>query len=140
MNAATERNKAVVENATDAILRSDVAALDRYVSEDVVRSDPFRTIEGLDAYREYIRSFVSSYSDLEAEVEDMVGEDDRVVVHFTFRGTHDGEFAGIEPTGNEVELPALALYRLEQGKIVEETELWDNLDFIQQLGLDPSDL
>lgn len=140
MNAITERNKSVAENAIEAIIRSDIDELYQFVSEDVVRSDPLTTIQGLDAYRDHIRSFVSTYSDLEAEVEAMVAEDDMVVVHFTFRGTHGGEFAGLEPTGKDIDLPTVVLFRLEGGKIVEETEFWDNLYFIQQLGLDPSDL
>jgi predicted ester cyclase len=55
--------------------------------------------------------------------EDVIGEDDRVAVRYTGTGTHEGEYQGIAPTGEEVRLSGMRFCRLDGGKIV---EVWGN--------------
>jgi predicted ester cyclase len=52
-------------------------------------------------------------------VEDIIAEGDRVAARVTMRGTHLGEFDGIAPTGKRVEVRAIDIYRITDGKIVE---------------------
>jgi hypothetical protein len=57
-----------------------------------------------------------------------------VALRFTFRGTHQGEFISIAPTGKQVTIPGIDIFRVADGKIV---ELWgqeDMLGMMQQLG------
>ncbi|MEA5389127.1 ester cyclase [Haloarculaceae archaeon H-GB11] len=58
----------------------------------------------------------------------------------TERGTHDGEFMGMEPTGKEYEIQTTAFLHLEDGKVAEWWIQPDTLGFIQQLGVNPEDL
>jgi hypothetical protein len=54
-------------------------------------------------------------------VEDQVAADDKVVTHFIVRGTHDrGELMGLTPNGREMTTMAIAIHRIEGGKIAEE--------------------
>jgi hypothetical protein len=39
------------------------------------------------------------------------------------------------PTGKRIELEGITIHRIEDGKIVEEWERYDNLSVLQQLGL-----
>ena len=131
-------NKNAVEISFEAISSNDSDALDDVIDEDMTFSDPVTEIEGLDDYKDYNRVILSAVPDMGAEVHEMVAEDDVVVVHFTFRGTHEGEYEGIEPTGNEVEGTAVMIDRLKDGKIIERTEEFDTLSWFQQLEIDPS--
>lgn len=70
-------------------------------------------------------------------IEDVIAEGDEVLVRFTFEGTHEGRFVGIEPTGNRVRGTNMVLMRLENGRIVERWEESDSLDLLQQLGVLP---
>jgi predicted ester cyclase len=45
---------------------------------------------------------------------------------------------GIPPTGREIAVSALSLFRLERGKIAEHYCNWDTLGFLQQIGVVPS--
>lgn len=58
-----------------------------------------------------------------------------MVARLTRTGTHEGEFLGIEPTGERMETAAIEMYRLDDGVI---TEAWLNVDMLrllQQLGV-----
>ena len=65
---------------------------------------------------------------------EIVAEDDFVAVRMTQRGTHEGTFMGIEPTGNAFEIEAMAFVRLEDGKIIERWGRPDLPDLLRQLG------
>ena len=134
----SEANKIAVEKTFEVMARHDFDALDDLMDEDVTFSDPLMELDGLDAYKELMRGRFSALPDTESTFHAVVAEDAVVVVHFSYRGTHEGEFAGIEPTGNEVEGTAVMIDRFKDGKIVERIEEFDTLSWFQQLGVDPS--
>lgn len=62
--------------------------------------------------------FEAGFPLYELIADDVIAEGDKVVVLATFRGTHQGEFAGIAATGAEVEIPLIIIYQIEDGQIV----------------------
>jgi predicted ester cyclase len=58
-----------------------------------------------------------------------------VVTRWTGTGTHDGELAGIPPTGNRVTLPGMEIVRISEGKLVEGWEGYDMTNLMRQLGV-----
>src|SRR5919204_5209759 len=44
----------------------------------------------------------TAFPDLHYTLEDLIAEWDKVVHRFTFRGTHQGDFMGVPPTGKQV--------------------------------------
>ena len=68
-----------------------------------------------------------AFSDLKRPVDALVAEGDKVVARWTSTGTHDGPFQGIPPTGKTVTTTGITIFRLEDGKIVEE---WSESDMI----------
>ena len=67
----------------------------------------------------------------------LAGENDTVTVRWTGQGTHDGNLAGIPPTGKHIGVEALTLFQLRDGKIVEMWDCWDALGLLQQVGVVP---
>ena len=135
-----EANKNAVEKTFEVMARHDFDALDDVMDEDVTFSDPLMEIEGLEDYKDLMRGRHAALPDTDHTFHKMVAEDDGVVVYFSYRGTHEGEYQGIEPTGNVVEGTAVMIDRFEDGKIVERTEEFDTLSWFQQLGVDPSEI
>jgi predicted ester cyclase len=74
---------------------------------------------------------VGAFPDLRITVEDTVAGDDKVAARMTFRGTHQGPFRGLEPTGRPVEFSSIRIYRLEDGKVV---QTWAEVDALGLLG------
>lgn len=112
----------VLEQHTDGA----VADLEEYVADDVVNHNPVSSDDveigdthGIAAFRRHLEALTTAFPDLRIDVQDMLGEDDRVAVRFVLRGTHEGTLMGIEPTGREITLSVIAIYRFDDGKIAE---------------------
>jgi predicted ester cyclase len=82
---------------------------------------------------------LSGFSDAKFKIIDVFGQGDKIVKHWNFKGTHDGEFFGIPASGRPVDISGTTLVKMKEGKIVQEQDFLDNLDFYQQLGLMPTE-
>lgn len=85
-----------------------------------------------------IEAFRNAFPDLVVTLEDQTAEGDKVVSRYTGRGTRRGEFLGIAPTGREVELSGVTIFRLRGGNIVEGWDFYDGLGLLRQLGAMPT--
>lgn len=50
----------------------------------------------------------------------MIVEGEKVADRWTARGTHQGEFAGIAPTGKTITASRITIIRIVDGKVVED--------------------
>ncbi|WP_160320410.1 ester cyclase, partial [Rhizobium ecuadorense] len=74
------------------------------------------------------------FPDIQWTLEEIIAEDDKIAARFTMRGTHQGPFLGVEPTGKSITVQAVNFYRLADGKFVEERGQPDLLSLLQQIG------
>jgi len=66
-----------------------------------------------------------AFPDLRMSVQQMVAEGDKVAVLWTFQGTHTGwGYEGLPPTGTNVEVRGMTIWRIVDGRIVEEWSSW----------------
>jgi steroid delta-isomerase-like uncharacterized protein len=75
-----------------------------------------------------------AFPDLERPVDDMVAEGDKVIARWTSIRTQAGYFQGIPPTGKRVSMSGMTIFRLDNGKIVEEWSVSDMLGLLTELG------
>lgn len=94
-------------------------------------------IEGIDSAKAYYSNYLTGFSNITFTIVDVFGQDDKLVKHWNFKGKHTGVFFGIPATGKEVSIDGVTLVRMEDGRIAEERDFFDNYDFIKQLGLVP---
>ncbi len=85
--------------------------------------------------KQYFSSLHSAFPDVHMDVEDMIAEGDKVVARVSVSGTHQGEFMGIDPTGNRVTITGIDILRIVDGKVVEHWGNFDDLGMLQQLGV-----
>jgi len=131
-----EENKAVVHRLWDAYNERDVGILDEVCAENFVHTDPPGGSLNLDELKFAITNVVlNAYPDAHWTIEDTIAEGDKVVTHFTFTGTHEGELMGIPPTGNKVMVTGTGVFHVVDGKIVEWKDNLDYLGMFQQLGM-----
>jgi steroid delta-isomerase-like uncharacterized protein len=91
------------------------------------------TVQGRDGLAAEVIAHREAFPDWSEEVVDEIVEHDRVAVRFTSRGTNTGEFLGNPPTGRRVRISEVAIFRLEDGKIVEQWVYPDILSLQRQL-------
>ena len=106
-----------------------------YFTEDVKVVLQGEDLIGIKSLKNYYSNYVNGFSDAEFTFIDLFGEGDKLVKHWNFKGTHDGDFFGIPATGNKVDLSGTTLILMEGGKIKQEQDFFDNLDFYKQLGI-----
>jgi len=94
-------------------------------------------VVGIDSARAYYANYLTGFSDISFTIKDVFGMENKLVKHWNFKGTHTGIFFGIPATNKKVDIDGVTLVRMESGKIAEERDFFDNLEFMQQLGLIP---
>lgn len=111
--------------------------IDELVGSDFVLHDPGipEAVRGPEGFKQQIQMEREAFPDLTVRVDDRVVEGDKVVTRYTARGTHEGEFMGIAPTGNDVEVDGFVIDRFANGKLVESDHLLDSLGMMHQLGV-----
>lgn len=122
----SEANKAVIRRIySEALNQGRLEVADEIVDESFQLHDflPAPRPSGPEALKTISRQLHTAFpNDLEFAIEDLVAEGDKVVVRWTQRGTHEGEFfGGIPATGAKVEQQAIVIYRVVDGKV---TDLW----------------
>jgi serine phosphatase RsbU (regulator of sigma subunit) len=103
---------------------------DRYTSH---QPDGSVLERGPEDVKRFIKEFRSAFPDLRLSSEEQIAEGDKVVSHGTIRGTHQGEFRGMAPTGKEMAIKGMAVFRFSsEGKVVESWDSYDQLSLMRQ--------
>ncbi len=92
--------------------------------------------EGLRLQVEYFRR---AFPDIHVQFEEMIAEGDLVIHRQIMSGTQRGEFFGIVPTGNHVEMAGYHMLRIKDGKLIEHRAVNDDLGMLRQLGVIPAE-
>ena len=98
------------------------------------RSSQIPDFEGPELLAELVSELRGAFPDARFSVEEMIAEGDTVVQRWTFRGTHEGTWLGIEATGVEVEVGGTGTSHFKDGRIIEHLADWDAMGMFQQLG------
>jgi predicted ester cyclase len=77
----------------------------------------------------------AAFPDFHFALEDMIIQGDKVALRIPFTGTHQGKFMGLEPTGKKISVTETLILRIEDGKIAEMWEDYDEYGLRMQLGL-----
>jgi steroid delta-isomerase-like uncharacterized protein len=136
---STQENKTLNRRLVEeGFSQGNMAVLDELIADDCLdHSAPPGTPPGLEGVKQFFIMFRGAFPDLHYTVEDQVAEGDKVVTRNTWRGTHQGAFLGIPPTGKQVVVTGIDITRWAGGKAVEHWANQDTLGLMQQLGVIP---
>jgi steroid delta-isomerase-like uncharacterized protein/deazaflavin-dependent oxidoreductase (nitroreductase family) len=131
---STEDNKTLVHRFYDEGVHNP-ALFDELLAPTYVLHLPGSpTISGIEQAKQLMVAYTSAFPDLQLSTEDMVAEGDMVAIRNTWRGTHQGTFQGLPPTGKQVMFTGSDFFRFVDGKIAEQWADLDALGLMQQLG------
>ena len=128
-------NKLIVRKYQEAYNNCDFDALSEIVAADVFTPNIIAGMpSGLQGAIAVHQKTLLGMPDYHTSIEDLIAEGDKVVARVTMTGTHTGNFWGIPPTGRKVNLTAIYIVRIENGKVVEHWGEENGLTLFRQLG------
>jgi steroid delta-isomerase-like uncharacterized protein len=121
-----EANKALVRRAYEGpFIANDGDGIEALFSDDFVDHEPPSpgSPGGRAGVRAVMAMLATAMPDRRIEIQDLLGEGDKVAVRFTIVGTQSGPFGGRPPASTTMRLHVIAILRIEAGKIAER---WGN--------------
>ena len=124
----TEENKAIARRVYEIICTGDFDLAEEIVDasapdNELLPDDPPAKL--IETFKGTFSEAREAFPDMRVTVEGVIAEGDTVAARVTMRGTHLGEFMGVAPTGKRVEVRAIDMFRIANGKIVEH---WGHAD------------
>jgi len=129
-------NRAIVRRLYEEVWnRRRLELVDELISPSHALQSPDASGSGIgpEAYKRQVLKFLKGFPDMSMTIE-VVGEDEKIAVAWTFSGTHDGEFKGIPATHKKVSIDGVTINHVANGKIMDSFLNWDVLSFMKQLG------
>ncbi len=135
---SVEENKALVRHYFDELNKGNTEGAEDCLATGFVRYSVSGAVVNKTSYGAFLRGVAKSIPDLRRTVNEMIGEEDKVAIWFTWTGTHTGGvFGGYPPTGKGLVVQELYVARFEDGKIAEFRQFADLLGVFRQLGKSP---
>jgi predicted ester cyclase len=129
---SVERNKERYRRFVAEVLNAGNAeAAGEFLLTEFVDNTP--KPESLQDFKAWLAAFRRAFPDAHWEIDLLIGEGDFVVNRKTVRGTHQGEFLGLAPTGRRVEVSETVIVRFADGKMVEFWGDYEDRDVLAQL-------
>jgi steroid delta-isomerase-like uncharacterized protein len=141
--AAAVDAKALVARAYEAFNNRD---FDAYAELFTADADTWSTdgsmVRGVQNIAAWDMAWVDAFPDARITSSQMVAEGSFVVSQNRFTGTHEGTIVTadgneIPATGNQVDVPYVAVFEIEDGKVKHQRIYYNVMDMMEQLGQMP---
>jgi predicted ester cyclase len=133
--SAAEENKAIFRRYAEEVGNQHNFEIvdeifERYIAH---QPDGSTLVRGPQDVKRFQGEFHSAFSDFRISIDEQIAEGDKVVSHYTIRGTHQGDFRGMAPTGKEIEIKGVTTFRFSpEGKVIETWDSYDQLSLMRQ--------
>ena len=128
----------VISSPTAAASGERADVLGTIASPTFIRHDLTGTIPNVRTDQgaiSFVQSLIVSFPNFKLEILDIFSAGDKLTVLYVLSGTHQGDFLGIAPTGKEIKIFGINIYRFENGQVEETWQLTDVQSLMQQLGV-----
>src|SRR5260370_10723348 len=111
-----------------------MAALEELISPNIVfRGSIGTTVNGIEEFKLYVNKIRAAFPDFHNHIDELIGEDDKVVARLAYTGTHRGELFGFPGTGQKIDYQGIAIFQFREGKIVSGFVLGDTEGLKRQI-------
>lgn len=129
-----QQREAIVRRHADAETRHDVDATLATFYRARYEVAPLGVSDGADAVRDLLNGMIAGFPDWRIETGLFRHGDDFVFVEVRMTGTHNGPFAGWEPTGRKMDVMVACVFEFEGDRLVCEKVYFDMATVMRQLG------
>ena len=104
----------------EALNRGNLKLIDTLFSSSFIDHSTSDQVPGPQGVKDYFAQVREGFPDMHVTVDDLIVAENTVVVRTTWRGTHQGVYEGVEPTGKETIRTLIQIFRIADNKIAEE--------------------
>lgn len=135
-----QRNLRAVEDVLAFWNSGDIEGIVSFYDDEIVWTNVAldEVYRGKQEVREFLTRLLTAIPDLVFTVDFKIARGDNISEQWTVKGTHLGPFMGIPPTGRPVEIRALSMVTMREGKFLRDQFYWDSSAVMRQMGLLPS--
>ena len=123
--AVEEQNKSVIKDYWDGKWnerRPEI--LDELLTIDVIHHGSSNEINGVEEYKKVYNTYLSAMMNTRFEIKELIAEGNLIMSRAVFYGTYNGTLGDIYPVGKEISFRFFSVFRMVDGKIAEEWELF----------------
>jgi steroid delta-isomerase-like uncharacterized protein len=134
-NVPAEENKAVFRRYIEEVQnKGNLKVADEIFGHYISHQSDGSTLErGPEDVKRFTEEYRWAFPDWRISIDEQIAEGDNVVNRVTLRGTHQRQFRDMAPTGKEIEIKAVTIFRFsEEGKVVETWDYFDQLRLMRQ--------
>lgn len=133
---SVQNNKLLIREYIEKVVNTgNVNDIEKYISPDYYEGNkPSGQIVGIEGAKQHILGVRRTYPDLHLTVEQQIAEGDWVVTRITARGTHQGSWLGMKPTGKKVTITGVNIEKVIDGRIVEHGGAANTLEALLEIG------
>jgi steroid delta-isomerase-like uncharacterized protein len=140
---ATERiamdHTKAMQSTYDRINAGDVDGFGELLADGFVEHQGAAVPPTKQGTLEFFRALLTSFPDMQMNVDDLMASGDKTVARVTVRATHRADFMGVAPTGKRVEVQLIDIMRFDDaGLVCEHWGVVDMLSLLQQIGAVPT--
>jgi steroid delta-isomerase-like uncharacterized protein len=139
-----ESNKAaLIRHFEEVLNQGNLPVVDEIYTDDYTLDAPVSSdgqsrnrslTQGREQLKQRVTLFRSAFPDIHFTTDEIVAEGNSVVVQYTYRGTHQGVFAGINPSGRSIDITGILIAHMLDGRIQEAVSVFDSAQLMKQLG------
>ena len=130
---STEQNRTLIRRYFEQVVNQvDRAAAEELVAPNLVFNSPYtpEPVRDRESFLQMLTAVHTALEGFQLVDHDLLAEGDQVASRWTVYGTHQADLGGMAPSGKQVAITGLSIYRIADGKIVEG---WVQDDTMQQL-------
>ena len=86
-------------------------------------------------FKQFYAAYRNAFPDVSITVEQTVSEGDLVAVRWSGTGTHKGDGLGLPATNKRAQFKGMTFVRIQNGKLVEGWNIFDQFAMFTQLGI-----
>lgn len=115
-------------NTGDSVYLDEVVA-SNFIDNTLPKGRP----QGPEGLKYASKNFRQAVPDLTCTINDLLIVGNKITARLLFKGTFKGKFMDHPPTNKPIEFSAIDILHIENGRLVEDWHLEDNLTLLQQL-------
>ena len=131
---------ATMKRMYELISAGDIDGFGDLIADDLVEHEEMSGFEPTkEGVKQSFQMFRTAFPDLRMEPQDVLSTGDKVVARVRATGTQQGEFMGMPPSGQSVDVQVIDIIRFgDDGLAHEHWGVFDALKLMQQLGAIPA--